>query len=286
MTAPTFDAARFKAQERAGFNRIAARYAAGAHLRAKLADALLHAAELGAGMQVLDLASGPALLATAAARKVSPDGWVLATDIAESMLAQARDGVPADSGKVESTLLGYAAADAEHLCIADASFDRVLAGLALFMFPHPERALTEIRRVLRPDGKLALSVWGAREHVPLISRAQDCIARILPAPKVARPSVFRFGTEGALESILSDAGFGKVQVQACDFTCDFDDAEHYWQAFLDLAGGAAEALARLPSTTQVELRAAIEADLEPHRKASGPGYTVAARALVAVASTN
>ena len=85
---PGFDARRFKAMERAGFNRIAARYADGAHLRAELAEALLEAAALTPGQRVLDLASGPGLLAGQAALRVAPGGSVLATDIAEGMLAE------------------------------------------------------------------------------------------------------------------------------------------------------------------------------------------------------
>lgn len=276
MSAPGFDSRRFKALERAGFNRIAARYAEGAHLRADLAHAVLDAAALTPGLRVLDLASGPGLLAHPAAERVAPTGWVIATDIAEAMLAHARD---ADASK----LISFAAADAEHLCLPDRCVDRVLAGLALFMFPHPERALAEIARVLRPGGRVVLSVWGARDTVPLIARAQDCIARLLPAPRVARPSVFRFGEPGMLEATLASAGFTEIVVTDCRFSCHFEQAADYWQAFLDLAGGAAEALARLPEHTLLQLREAIAHDLEHHRCSSGAGYRVEATALVAVA---
>ena len=274
---PGFDPRRFKALERAGFNRIAARYADGAHLRAELADALLAAAGLTPGQRVLDLASGPGLLALRAAALVQPEGEVLATDIAEGMLAEGARRNPPDGG------LHFAAADAEHLCLADGSVDRVLAGLALFMFPHPEQALAEIRRVLAPGGRVTLSVWAERDAVPLIACAQACIARLLPAPKVARPSVFRFGAPEVLEALLRQAGFDTVHLQACDFTCRFDSAEDYWQAFLDLAGGAAESLARLPEATQQALRAEVCAELESFRSGNGAGYTLPARALVATA---
>lgn len=179
--------------------------------------------------------------------------------------------------------LAFAAADAEHLCVPDASFDRVLAGLALFMFPHPDAALAEIRRALRPGGRVVLSVWGTRDEVPLIARAQECITRLLPAPKVARPSVFRFGDPAVLEAALAAAGFGDVRIAPCRFTCTFADAAEYWQAFLDLAGGAAEALARLPDATQQRLRDAVTDELEPHRRRDGAGYAVDAVALVASA---
>lgn len=312
MSARGFDAHRFKALERAGFNRIAARYADNAHLRAGLADALLDAAELEPGQKVLDLASGPGLLARAAAQRVQPGGWVLASDIAEEMLAEGArraasdakaargddtgtrdpDGASGSASRpddraAETTRhaapLSFAAADAEHLCVPDASFDRVLAGLALFMFPHPDDALAEIRRALRPGGRVVLSVWGVRDEVPLIARAQDCIARLLPAPKVARPSVFRFGEPAVLEAVLRAAGFDDVRITPCRFTCTFADAAEYWQGFLDLAGGAAEALARLPEATQQRLRDAVTDELAPHRRADGAGYAVDAVALVASA---
>lgn len=280
MSTPGFDPRRFKQMERAGFNRIAERYAEGAHLRADLAAALLDAAALTPGLAVLDLASGPGLLARDAADRVQPGGWVLASDIAEAMLAA---GARRAAAEGRAATLGFAAADAEHLCLPDAAFDRVLAGLALFMFPHPERALAEMHRVLRPGGRVVLSVWGPREAVPLIARAQDCIARLLPAPKVARPSVFRFGDAATLSDALQAAGFSDVRIEPCRFGCHFADAEAYWQAFLDLAGGAAEALARLPAPTQLALREAVAADLEAHRHADSDGYTVEATALVASA---
>jgi ubiquinone/menaquinone biosynthesis C-methylase UbiE len=275
---PTFDPRRFKQQERKGFNRIAAAYADGAHLRATLAQALLAEAALQPGQRVLDLASGPCLLAREAAAKVAPEGWVLATDIAEAMLAEGARRAQADA----CNTLVCAAADAEHLCLPDAAFDRVLAGLALFMFPHPERALAEARRVLRPGGRLVLSVWATEKEVPLITRAQACIARLLPAPRVARPSVFRFGTPAVLEAALSDAGFTDIRIMPCRFDCRFDDAQTYWDAFLTLAGGAAEALAQLPEPMQQRLRTAVAEELAPHR--NGNGYTVEARALVASAA--
>ncbi|NML25584.1 class I SAM-dependent methyltransferase [Zoogloea dura] len=262
-----FDARRFKALERSGFNRIATRYADGAPLRASLQAALLDAAALQAGEHVLDLAAGPGLLARDALRQVQPGGRVVASDIAEGMLAEgcqraSAEGLPA---------LLAAACDAEHLAFADRSFDTVLVGLGLFIFPEPARALAELRRVIRPGGRIALSVWGHRESVPLISRAQDCIARLLPAPRVARPSVFRLGEPAVLEALLRDAGFGSIRIEAHTLRCRFANADAYWQAFLDLAGGAAEALARLPDATQALLRSEVAAELAPHRVVDGSG---------------
>ena len=277
MTSPGFDTRRFKALERAGFNRIAARYADGAPIRAGLQQALLDAAALKPGQHVLDLAAGPGLLAREAARRVLPDGQVLASDIAEGMLIEglrraAAEGLP--------DLLA-AACDAEHLAFGDACFDVALIGLGLFIFPQPEQALAELHRVLRPGGQIALSVWGPREAVPLIARAQHCIARMLPAPKVPRPSVFRLGDADQLAALLAAAGFCDINIAPHTFSCRFACADDYWQAFLDLAGGAAESLARLPEELQARLRAEVATELAAHR--DGNAYTVESTVLIASA---
>ncbi|MBP7392471.1 MAG: class I SAM-dependent methyltransferase, partial [Zoogloea sp.] len=229
------------------------------------------------GQHVLDLAAGPGLLAREAARRVLPDGQVLASDIAEGMLIE---GLRRAAAEGLSDLLA-AACDAEHLAFGDACFDAALIGLGLFIFPQPEKALAELHRVLRPGGQIALSVWGPREAVPLIARAQDCIARLLPAPKVPRPSVFRLGDADRLAALLAAAGFRDINIAPHTFSCRFACADDYWQAFLDLAGGAAESLTRLPEELQARLRAEVATELAAHR--DGNAYTVESTVLIASA---
>lgn len=267
-----FDPRRYKAQERAGFNRIADRYGANAQMRESLARSLLHAADLAPGQAVLDLASGPGLLARHALEAVGPTGWVLASDLAEGMLHSAQADTPG---------LGACGADAEQLSFAPATFDRVLMGLGLFVCPHPQQVLLEIRRTLRPGGRVALSVWGPPEQVPLITCAQDCLSRIVGPARAARPSVFRLGGPGVMARMLAEAGFRAIQVQDHPLRCDFADAAQYWQAFLDLAGGVTEALAKLPEETRLALARAVEADLLPYRSESG--FRLPAQTLIATA---
>ena len=97
-----------------------------------------------AGKRTLELCTGTGLIAKHVASAASE---MIATDFAENMLAQARKGdCPAN--------LTFRWADATALPFEDNSFDTVLISNALHIIPNPERALAEIRRVLRPGGVL------------------------------------------------------------------------------------------------------------------------------------
>jgi ubiquinone/menaquinone biosynthesis C-methylase UbiE len=264
----SFDHGQFKRLERVGYDRIGARYLAAAATRQAIADGLLAAAEIAAGQRVLDLASGPGLLARDAAAAAGPAGLVIASDISRGQLACCPD-------------LARVAADGERLPFAAASVDRVLCGLGLMFFPDEDVALSEMHRVLRPGGRLALSVWGPAAEVPLIECALACLRRELPPPKVARPSIFRFGDAEELNRRLASADFHAGEIHAHRITLEFASAAAYWQAFLDLAGGAAESLSRLPAEKQRALAAGVAEELAPH--ACAAGYRLTSTVLIASA---
>ena len=264
----SFDPAQFKRLERAGYNRIGPRYLAAAGARGELAAALLDRAQLVPGQRVLDLASGPGPLARDARERVGAAGLAIASDISEGQLACCPD-------------LLRVAADGEALPFASASVDRVLCGLGLMFFPDEQAALREIRRVLRPDGLLALSVWGPAAEVPLVETALSCMRRLLPPPKVVRPSIFRFGEADELARRLASADYRAIEIQAYRLAVEFADAAAYWQGFLDLAGGAAESLSRLPAEKQAVIAVAVGEDLAPHAVAGG--YRLSSTVLIATA---
>ncbi len=265
----SFDTKQFKRLERAGYDRIGPRYLAAAGARDGIATALLEAAALAPGQRVLDLASGPGQLAHAAAERVGADGLAIASDISLGQLACCPD-------------LLRVAADGEALPFADASVDRVLCGLGLMFFPDADLALRECRRVLRTRGRMALSVWGPATGVPLVECALACMRRLLPPPKVARPSIFRFGDADELNRRLASADFQVGEIRSHHLTLEFADAADYWQAFLDLAGGAAESLSRLAPEKQQALAASVGGELAPY--ANGAGYRLTSTVLIATAT--
>ena len=94
--------------------------------------------------QVLELATGTGLIAKHIVRSAD---HIEATDASQEMIEQAKQGV-------KSTKLHFSVQDMFHLPYADRSFDVVIVSNALHIVPEPEKALAEIRRVLKEDGIL------------------------------------------------------------------------------------------------------------------------------------
>ena len=119
------------------------------------------------GMEVLEIATGPGLLA----RHVAPAAKkIIATDYSDGMIAQAKKGDPI-------TNLTFEVADAMNLPYADDSFDAVIIANALHIVPDPGKVLKEIKRVLRPGGLLIAPNFVEHKGT-LGSRIWSCILRV------------------------------------------------------------------------------------------------------------
>ena len=124
--------------------------------------AMLAASRPQPGERVLELACGPGGVGIAAAELVAPGGEVVLSDVAAEMTAIAAARAAATGlGNVSTRVL-----DIERIDEPDASYDVVLCREGLMFAPDPARAAREIRRVLRPGGRVAIAVWGPRERNP------------------------------------------------------------------------------------------------------------------------
>ncbi len=106
--------------------------------------------------------------------------------------------------------------DAERLDLEPASFDAVISRLGLMFFPHLDRALRGIRRVLVPGGKLAAIVYSSPERNPIFSLLAPIVwrhTRAHPWPLTGL-TVLRLGRPGVLEAAYRRAGFCDPHVQA------------------------------------------------------------------------
>ena len=123
-----------------------------AHVTAHFMPFLSRTAQVAPGMHVLDIATGAGLSAEAALAAVGPTGHVVAADVSPAMAEKARERL----GKAPNASVSVE--DGQALSFADCSFDVVLCNLGLMFFSDPVRGLSEFRRVLRPGGRVAVSV--------------------------------------------------------------------------------------------------------------------------------
>ncbi len=114
------------------------------------------------GWHVLDVGCGTGASALPAARAVGPEGRVLGIDVAENMLARARAKAAAqDLGNVAFEL-----ADMSATGWPDACFDAIIGVFSVFFVPDTEAQVAELWRLLRPGGRLAITVWGPEAFEP------------------------------------------------------------------------------------------------------------------------
>jgi ubiquinone/menaquinone biosynthesis C-methylase UbiE len=120
---------------------------------------LVEFAEIKSGDKVLDVAAGKGAVLFPAAERVGPAGRVIGIDLSAGMVAETRRRVE-EAGGNEYLPAEIYEMDAENLEYSDSTFDNVLCGFALFFFPHREQALAAFRRVLKSDGRIAVTTWG------------------------------------------------------------------------------------------------------------------------------
>lgn len=168
------------------------------------------------GMKVLDIAGGTGDLARAFAKKAGATGEVWLTDINDSMLRVGRDRLT-DKGLLVPT----AVCDAEKLPFPDAYFDRVSVAFGLRNMTHKDRALSEMRRVLKPGGKLLVLEF-SRVAKPLAPAYDWYSFNILPwlGKKVAgdeesyrylAESIRMHPDQATLADMLTQAGLSQVR---------------------------------------------------------------------------
>ena len=218
----TVDEANKAERVRGVFDSVASKYdlmndlmSLGAH-RAWKAYAV-GVANVRAGDKVLDIAAGTGDLTRAFARRAGPSGLVVHTDINQAMLRAGRDRLLDDG-----LLLPSLACDAEQLPFPDNHFDIVTVAFGLRNMTHKDEALAEMRRVLRPGGRLLVLEF-SRVWKPL-EKAYDAYSfKLLPwlGQRIAGDAEsYRYLAESIrmhpppqeLKAMMQTAGFGHVDV--------------------------------------------------------------------------
>ena len=175
---------------------------------------VLDSAEIEDGQSVLDVACGTGVIANGAAERVGATGSVTGLDNNPAMIAVA----------LRARAWGAVADGRCGTVFPDRSFDRVICQLGLQYFPDRPAAVREMRRVLRPGGRVVVMVWRDVSHSPGFAALVSALeTNIGPEAAAVMRAPFAFGDDPQpIASLLRDAGFANVTVRARPGTVKFD----------------------------------------------------------------
>lgn len=258
--------------QRYGWDRAVGEYERG--WRSQLEPAqrrLLEMADLRSGERVLEIASGTGLVTFPAAEAVGPSGFVLATDLSEGMVQALRaEAERRGLRQVRAERMG-----AEDLRVQDAAYDVALCSLGLMYVPDPGRALSEMRRALRPGGRAVQAVWGARERCGWAEIFPIVDARVKTE---VCPLFFQTGTGEYMRIAMEAVEFQEIEVERLSVILQYQSVEDALAAAFT-GGPVALAYSRFDEATRDAARREYLASIEPYR--SGEGYEIPGEFVVA-----
>jgi SAM-dependent methyltransferase len=219
-----------------------------------VSERMLAAASIGAGQRVLDIACGTGEPAIPAALQVGPNGFVLATDFSDAMLAIAREkSRDKGLGNVE-----FRRVDGEEIEIG-ASFDAVLIRFGIMFMPDALSCLKHAYRALKSGGRIAVATWAAVDRNPWLQVPLAAIKRNveIPAPPPDAPGLFAYADPKRLRETLEAAEFADVRLDEVPITiASFATPLEYFRFITELSAPLSVLLAK----ASPETRSKIEID--------------------------
>jgi SAM-dependent methyltransferase len=227
------------------------------------------------GDTVLELAAGLGDTGLMAARLVGEPGRVIITDFAPEMIAAARRR--AEEVGVQNA--EFRVLDAERMDLETDSVDGLLCRWGYMLTTDPAAAFAETRRVLRPGGRLAFSVWAARERNPTVSLAGNVLVVLghAPPPDPQEPGAFAMADPGRIRKLVVGAGFAEPEIEEVPFRWRFANQDAYWRFLTETAASVSPVLRTLSPEAQHTVRERVHEAARPFY--SGEGYDFSAVCL-------
>jgi 2-polyprenyl-6-hydroxyphenyl methylase/3-demethylubiquinone-9 3-methyltransferase len=183
-------------------------------ITAPVAQVIVERARVEAGQSVVDVATGSGNVALVAAGR---GAHVVGLDLTPELFATARSRAAALGVEVD-----WLEGDAEALPFADAIFDRVLSAFGVMFAPRHREAASELVRVCKPGGLVALANWTPEGQ---IGELFEIMGKYMPAPPSYASSPPNWGDEEYVRALFADAldlEFERTTVQL-----DYESADHY-----------------------------------------------------------
>jgi ubiquinone/menaquinone biosynthesis C-methylase UbiE len=167
------------------------------------------------GDRVLDVGCGFGDTAIKLANLVGPTGRVVGIDCCDAFLDFART----DAAEKNLTNVSFQRGDAE-IALPINEYDFVFARFGTMFFTNPVAAMRNMRRALRPGGRMVHIVWRTREDNPWLSMAKDVVQRFLPPPgegaQTCGPGPFSMSNEQMVRGMMRSAGYDEIEFHRVD----------------------------------------------------------------------
>ena len=218
----------------------------------RLADALLSSLEIPPDGALLDVGCGTGSLAFAMAKRW-PARQVNGVDIAEPYVAFAR--ARAVSGRPAFDL-----ADISSLPYPDGTFAGAIAQLVLNFVPDPAAALAEMRRVTRPSGIVAATVWDFRGGLVYQRMFWDTATVLDPSAAKVRDRLFAapLALPDTLPKLFTEAGLTSVALQSVTVRMDYASFDDYWEPLHGGQGPVGTYVAQLEPALRARIADAVQ----------------------------
>jgi len=267
------DPEKFKSSQKAAWTSVAEGWHVGlAPSLVPVSERLISFVGIPHDAKVLDLACGDGTLALHTAAAGAKE--VIASDIAPTfgpIIARRATAAGLENVRFEE-------ADMEALPFEEKYFDIVLCQFGLMFAPERRKALQEIYRVLKPEGKFGAAVWCVAEMNPGCAPILKILVDRLPPRPEGTPTLFECGIPGLLQNELHAIGFRKYQEAVIDVTFRHRDADSGWAAWRD-NGPFAAAVAQWDEKTQKEVEQQVREHQDRFRTEKG-SIEVPAKALL------
>lgn len=232
---------------------------ASAAMGRQVTDAIVAEARIEAGMRVLDVACGTGEPAISIASGPGASGEVTGVDISLEPLKVAKER----AGGRRLGNISFVSGDAHRLPFPDASFDRVTSRLGVMFFADLPGALKEMRRVLKPGGRVSLLAWGPMEQ-PYFKTTVGVVLRALGRAEApaAGAAMFRYSRAGTLTAGLEKAGFEHVEERLAYIPWNWPGTpEDLWQYFQEVTIPFKPLFQAIPAERVAEVHGKVLAEL-------------------------
>jgi ubiquinone/menaquinone biosynthesis C-methylase UbiE len=210
--------------------------------------------DLKPGERVIDVAAGTGAFSLLAARAGIE---VLAVDFAPGMIARLRERAHAEVlDQVHAEVM-----DGQALSVADGAYDAGASILGLIFFPDIAQGLRELRRVVRPGGRVGIVCWSDPRNLSLMTHLVAAIRTVVPGfePPSAPPVWSRLAGAAALREEMGNAGFEAVKITEAIGVLKVESPQQFWEDFTSSAPPLSYLFSQLgPECTEAVGRAYLD----------------------------